>query len=409
MSDNFPNLIHPFAPTTRNHYLEIVRGEGATVYDRDGRGYVDALASLWYCNVGHGRSDIAELMGEQARKLAGYHIFDKFTNPMADGLAETLASMSPIEAVRVFLTDGGSEAIDTAMKLAYLSQRQRGHSHKTLFVSMTNSYHGMAYGGSSIAGIEANRRELDPLLPDTIRVPRNDIEAIEEVFSAMGDQISAIFIEPVSGSGGVIPANSEYMETLRTLCNRAGAYLVFDEVITGFGRLGHWFAASTSSVTPDMITFAKGIASGYIPLGGVLVGPSVREPLETDNYVLRHGYTYSGHPVACAVGSAVINIIDRENLFAGAHLISDVLETGLNDIKDRGLIQEVRGRDGIWAAKLHDGTSNTEVRDHMLDHGVIARPVCDNTIAFCPPLMISKQQLNHCLDALDAATKKTTQ
>lgn len=397
-----PPLLHPFSDPTSTDFRTIVRGDGAWVFDDKGEKYFDAMSSLWYCNVGHGRADIADAMSQQARRLAGFHTFESFSNEPADRLARLIVERGPLADSRVFFADSGSEAIDSAIKLAHVAHsRNSNEAQKTLLVGMANSYHGMAYGGQSIAGIEANRAQAGPLLENTVRLPRNDVDAAEEFFIHHGHDTAAVFIEIVSGSGGVDAATPQYLHALRRLCTQYGAFLVFDEVITGFGRLGHFFATSATQVTPDLITFAKGITSGYAPLGGVLLGSAIVESLESSPFTLRHGYTYSGHPVACAAAIAVIQILEHEDLFTGADDIATILGQGLHRIAEDRPIHNVRGVKGLWAVDLDQGLDQADLRTKMVDLGVITRPVGVNSIAFCPPLVSTSEQLEGCLNVFD--------
>jgi putrescine---pyruvate transaminase len=310
-----PAFLHPFASPSRPSFISIARGEGATLWDRDGNEYLDAMASLWYCAVGHGRAEIADAVSRQLATLDAYSCFEPFTNAPADELAERVRALTPMEAARVFFCESGSEAVDTAMKLARLTHALGGHPERTVIISRERGYHGVNYGGTSAQGIAANRTGWGPLVPEVINVPSEDVEALSVVMSERGEEIAAVLAEPVQGAGGVYPPPPGYLADLRRLCDRHGALLIFDEVITGFGRLGTWFAAERYEVVPDLTTFAKAITSGYQPLGGVLVGPTVRAALESDpTYLLRHGYTYSGHPAACAAGLANLAIIEREGL-----------------------------------------------------------------------------------------------
>ena len=228
-----------------------------------------------------------------------------------------------------------------------------------------------------------------------MQVPYDDLDELDAVIAERGDELAAIIAEPVVGAGGVLPPPAGYLEGLRARCDQTGAFLILDEVICGFGRLGTWFGAQHFGVAPDMVTFAKGVTSGYQPLGGVFVGPAVRAPLEADPaYVLRHGYTYSGHPSACAAAMANLDIIERETLWERAPKIGQRLEEGLDQLVDRGAVASVRGEGGMWAAVLHEGADAVAVRDRMLDHGVIARPIGPGVVAFCPPLVITDDQID---------------
>ena len=280
------------------------------LWDRDGNEYIDAMASLWYCNVGHGRSEIADAVASQMRELETYSCFDPFTNPMAEAITKRVSDLSPIDHARVFLCGSGSESIDTAMKLARLAHVQAGHPERTLIISRMRGYHGTNYGGTTAQGLPPNKEGWGPLVPEVVQVPSDDIEALASLMSERSHEVAAVLSEPVQGAGGVWPAEEGYLQSLRKLCDQHGALLIFDEVITGFGRLGEWFGSIHYGVTPDIITFAKAVTSGYQPLGGVIVGPAVSGPLESDpNYVLKTGYTYSGHASVAAAGMVNLDII----------------------------------------------------------------------------------------------------
>ena len=294
-------FLHPFAKPTRERFITIARGDGALLWDADGNELVDAMASLWYCQVGHGRREIADVVADQISTIAAYSCFDPFTNAPADALAERIASLTPIPDARVFFAGSGSEAVDSAMKLARLTHVQAGRPERRLIISRVRGYHGTNYGGTSAQGIELNRVGYGELLADVVQVPSDDIEALSVLMADNAERLAAVITEPVQGAAGVFPPVDGYLSETRRLCDQHGALLIFDEVITGFGRMGSWFAADHYGVTPDLTTFAKGVTSGYQPLGGVIVGRAVREALEADpDFILRHGYTYSGHPTACA-------------------------------------------------------------------------------------------------------------
>jgi putrescine---pyruvate transaminase len=310
-------FLHPFAKPTRERFVTIARGEGALLWDADGNELVDAMASLWYCQVGHGRRAIADAVAAQISTIEAYSCFDPFTNAPADALAELIASLTPIADARIFFAGSGSEAVDSAMKLARLTHVQAGHPERQLIISRVRGYHGTNYGGTSAQGIALNRVGYGELLADVVQVPSDDIEALSVLMAEHADRLAAVITEPVQGAAGVYPPVEGYLAETRRLCDQHGALLIFDEVITGFGRMGTWFAAEHYGVTPDLTTFAKGVTSGYQPLGGVIVGRAVRDALEADpDFILRHGYTYSGHPAACAAALANIDIIEREGLLA---------------------------------------------------------------------------------------------
>ncbi len=399
-----PAFLHPFAKPTREHFIGIARGRGALLWDVDGREYVDAMASLWYCAVGHGRREIGEAVAAQIGEIAAYSCFDPFTSPVADELTARIAELTPVPDARIFLCGSGSEAIDTAMKLARLTHVLAGHPEKTLIISRVRGYHGTNLGGTSAQGIEPNRVGYGPLLPEVVQVPSDDVEALSVLMAERGGEVAAVITEPVQGAGGVFPPTAGYLAELRRLCDHHGALLVFDEVITGFGRLGTWFAAEHYGVTPDLTTFAKAVTSGYQPLGGVVVGRAVRESLEADpSFFLRHGYTYSGHAAACAAALVNLRILDEEGLLQEARRIGARLGAGLQALASDGLIDHARGEVAVWAAGLHPHHDATIVRDRLLELGVITRAIGTDTCTFCPPLVTTDEQIDRIVDALATA------
>lgn len=401
-----PAFLHPYARPAagRSTYVSIVRGEGASVIDASGRAYLDATASLWFCQIGHGRPEMAEAVGEQLRTLDAFHTFDRFTNPAADELAETLRSIAPMPDARVMLTSSGSEAVDTAIKLARMTSTRRGDHHRHLVVGRRHAYHGVTYGGLSVMGLPANQEGWGPLLGDVDAIEHDSLEGAEALFAARGHEIAAVIAEPVIGAGGVRPPEPGYLQGLRRLCDAHGALLVLDEVICGFGRLGGWWGAEVFGIEPDLVTFAKGVTSGYQPVGGVLVGRRVREALEADpDFVLRTGHTYAGHPAGCRAALTNIAILRDEGLLDRAGAIGAQIEPALRALLEQGAVTEVRGVAGIWAVDLPPGLDATVVRDRLLDRGVIARPLGTTTIALCPPLVITPTELAHVLDALAAS------
>ena len=396
-------FLHPFARPTATDFITIVRGEGAAVFDDAGKRYVDGLASLWYCNVGHGRPEIIEAVTRQMEQLEDYNTFDIFTNRPAEDIAAAVAALSPIPDSRVFLTCSGSEAVDTALKLARLTFSRQGRPDRQLFVGRNLAYHGVNFGGVSVQGLPLNQQGWGDLIP-VAQIGHDDLARAEALFHEQGDQIAAVIAEPVIGAGGVYPPEADYLQGLRKLCDEVGALLIFDEVITGFGRLGSWFAAEHYGVTPDLITFAKAVTSGYQPLGGVIVGPRVREAIEDDpDFILRHGYTYSGHPAACAAALANLAILRDERLLDRVPGLAGRFGDAFGALVDDGLAAEARGEGAIWAVAMPEGVSAFDVRQGLLDRGVIARPIGAAAVAFCPPLVIDEEDLQLCFDALRAA------
>jgi adenosylmethionine-8-amino-7-oxononanoate aminotransferase len=395
MSSSF---LHSFAKPSSDAFINIVRGDMALLWDDKGNKYIDGIGSLWYCQIGHGRTEMADAVAAQISTLETYSTFDPFTNPLAEEVAQVIASLSPIANSRVFLCGSGSESIDSAMKIARTSQIQSGHPERSVIISRNRGYHGTNYGGTSAQGLPLNKVGYGTLLEGVLQVEADDIEAMSVAFQQNKGNVAAVIAEPVQGAGGVWPATREYLEALRRLCDDNGAYLIFDEVITGFGRLGEWFGATYYGVTPDMITFAKGVTSGYQPLGGVITGPAINAALTADPaFFLRHGYTYSGHATVCAAALKNIEIMKREQLVQRAQHVGQRIEAGLAALSLDGTLTGYRGAGAIWAGKLPDSLDATVVRDAMITKGVIARSI-PGVIAFCPPLVITDAQVDTMLD-----------
>jgi putrescine aminotransferase len=403
--DDVPAFIHPFGrpAATNKDFLSIVKGVGSQVMDSNGRWYLDGLASLWYCNVGHGRAELIDAATRQMTDLASFHSFDIFTNPQADALADRLRTIAPMADARVFFTNSGSEAVDTAIKFARSAHAAAGAPERTVIISRIPSYHGVTYGGMSATGLPLNHVGFGPLLGDVIQVPAHDLAALDEVLEIVGDRLAAIIAEPVIGAGGVYPAHDGYLQGLRERCDQHGGYLILDEVVTGFGRVGTWWAAEAFGVQPDLVTFAKAVTSGYVPLGGVLVGPSVHRILASDEkFIFRHGNTYAGHPTAAAVAVANLDVIESEGLLGRAEHIGERLASMLEALVDGTVITGVRGKGAIRALAIGAGLDAITYRNLLLDRGVILRAVGPSALAVCPPLVITDDEL----DQLDVALRR---
>jgi putrescine aminotransferase len=401
-----PRVLHPFAAPSRpaDQFLEIVRGERSRVWDADGRSYLDGTASLWYCAAGHGRREIIDAAAAQLGELESYHTFARFTNRPEDRLAELLLDeLEPIPSARVLFTCGGSEAIDSAIKLVRAGHKAAGDAGRSVFLSRHYAYHGVMLGGTSAGGLPANRDPFGTLLPEFFQVDRDSVSAMREAVDYYGpERIAAIMAEPVIGAGGVFPPPDGYLQGLRELCDECGALLVFDEVITGFGRLGSWFASHHYDVTPDLMTFAKAVTSGYLPLGGVIVGPRLRGWLEADpGYLLAHGNTYGGHPTCCAAGVANLELMRAEDLPTRAATAGARLRAGLDGLAGHPGVAEVRGEGLMQAIALAPPLNPGPFTEALLARGVIGRGLpYANSVAFSPPLIISNDEV----DELVAAT-----
>jgi adenosylmethionine-8-amino-7-oxononanoate aminotransferase len=303
----------------------------------------------------------------------------------------------------VYFTCGGSEAIDSAIKLVRAGHKAAGDGGRMVFLSRHYSYHGVMLGGTSAGGIPANRDPFGTLLPDFYQVERDSLDAMRDAVAYHGaERIAAIVAEPVIGAGGVFPPPPGYLEGLRELCDSCGALLVFDEVITGFGRLGSWFASHHYGVTPDVMTFAKAVTSGYQPLGGVVVGRRLREWFEADpSYLLAHGGTYTGHPTCCAAGVANIELLRAEGLVQRAADAGRRLRAGLEGLRGHAGVADVRGEGLMQAIGLNAPLTAGLFTEALLERGVIGRALAyANSVAFSPPLIISDAEI----DELVAAT-----
>ncbi len=396
---------HPFADmgaVASNGATVLERGEGAYVWDADGRRYLDATASLWYCNVGWGRSEIADAVAAQLAALPAYSTFGDLSNRPAEELAEKVASLAPVADSKVFLTSGGSDSIDTATKMVRRYWQLVGEPDRTVLIRRTKAYHGMHTAGTSLAGIPANAGGHGELIEDVAEVAWDDAGALRAAIDDIGaGKVAAFFCEPVIGAGGVFPPPEGYLRAAREVCRETGVLFVADEVITGFGRCGDWFASSRWQLEPDILTCAKGITSGYLPMGGVIATPRVWEPFwATDAGLWRHGYTYSGHAAVAAAALANIAIMEREDLPGRALQLEKGLAEALAPLAEHELVAEVRAGAGVLAAvqlepELAAANPSLAAKVGMgaRGAGVFVRPLVDGAIAVSPPLVVTTEDL----------------
>lgn len=408
------SLWHPFADmgSVDGHELVIDRGEGCYVWDEAGRRYLDGTASLWYCNVGYGRSEIAEAAAAQLAKLHAYHVFGDFASRPVLELADRLSALAPVRGSKVFLTSGGSDSVDTAAKLARRYFHEVGQPERTVILTRTWAYHGMHAYGTALAGIGANRDALGELIHDVVVVPWDSVDDLAETIERVGpERVAAFFCEPVVGAGGVRFAPEGYLARARELVREAGALFVSDEVITGFGRAGDWFASTRFGLDPDVLTFAKGITSGYVPLGGVLVAPHVAEPFWRRGAGVwwRHGYTYSGHTTACAAALVNLDIMERERLDTRARSLEGALAAALGPLADHPLVSEVRTGTGLLAAvqldpALVEADAALPLRAAAAcrEAGAITRALAGGGLQISPSLVIDEAQLEELVGGLGA-------
>ena len=393
---------HPFADmrAVDGHELVLESGEGCWITDSEGRTYLDATAALWYCNVGYGRDELADAAATQLRKLCAYYTYDVLTNRPASELAERLCDLVPVADAAVFFTQCGSDAVDTAAKLARRYWQVRGEPERRYIVVRENAYHGMNAYGTSLSGIRPNADGYGGLIEEVVVVPRDDTDAVQKVFEELSGQVAAFLGEPLIGAGGVYPPREGYWAQIERLCHGFDVLLIADEVICGFGRLGTWFGAERYEFEPDIVVGAKGITSGYIPLGFVACNARVREPFWAgDAGMWRHGYTYSGHATACAVALANLDILEREQLLERARRLEAVLAGALTPLLDHPAVGDVRCAGLAAAVELdarllaEDGGAIARLATDLRDRGLLTRPLMGTAIQISPSLVISEDEI----------------
>ena len=398
----------------------LASAEGMYYQDVDGRSVLDGVSGLWCVNAGHGRREIVEAIREAATVL-DYAPGFQMGHPSSFQLAERLATILPPGLDRVFFTTSGSEAVDTALKMALAYHRMRGAPERVCFIGRQRGYHGVGFGGISVGGIAPNRQAFEAqLLPHidhlvhTHDVARNAFshgqplygaefaDDLERIVSQRGAHtIAAVIVEPVAGSTGVLIPPVGYLERLRALCDTHGILLIFDEVITGFGRTGSEFGATTFAVTPDLMTLAKGITNGAVPMGAVCASRAIYDAIVTNGapgIEFFHGYTYSGHPLAAAAGLATLALYESEQLFARAAAMAPTLERAVHSMHGAPHVIDVRNIGMVGAIELapRQGAPNARAAEVFLEcyrRGVLVRQTGE-TIAIAPPLIASEAQLD---------------
>ncbi len=400
------------AAITRDGPLVLERGQGVHVWDSTGRRYLDAAAGLWNCNIGHGRTEIADAVATQIGRLASFSTFGDYSNPPAEELADRLAALAPTPSATVFLTSGGSDSVDTAVKLVRRYWTAVGQPERRTVVSRESAYHGMHVGGTGLAGIEPNRAGYGELVPDTTRVPWDSAEALAKTIESLGEQHVAAFVcEPVIGAGGILPPPPDYLSEVARICRETGVLLVLDEVITGFGRLGEWFAAHRYGVEPDLVLCAKGITSGYLPMGAVLVGARVSEPFYDGTVGLwRHGYTSSGHVAGAAAALANLDVLEREQLVGRVRAAETVLAEAFGPLAAHPLVGEVRTGTGLLtavqlapSALAADPGLPAAVVARLRAEGVLTRAIGQGALQVSPAFVITDEQIRDLATAFATA------
>jgi putrescine aminotransferase len=410
----------------------IVRGDGCLVWDADGNELLDtAGGGVWHSPLGHGRADLAEVAAQQMRRLEYFTGLLEFSNDQAIQLAARLAELAPGDLNKVFFANGGSEAVESAIKAARLYHHRRGEPDRTWILARQYSFHGATYGSGTLTGFPAMHDGVGPHLPhvahltppyayraaelygDVASADPTDflIDELEATIARIGaGNIAALIGEPVMAGGGVLAPPADYWPRVREVLSRHGILLIADEVVTAFGRMGNWFDSPGRGMDPDMIAVAKGIAGGYVPLGALLLRDEIGDTISAGEGFF-HGYTFQGHPVACAVARACLDIIEREDLLAKAGAISGWLRAGLAPAVDLPVVGDVRVEGTLAALEMvADKTTRqpmgwTEVA--MLagavrrEHGVIVRPYGHNLV-LAPPLVIDEQQVARATKAVVA-------
>jgi adenosylmethionine-8-amino-7-oxononanoate aminotransferase len=403
----------------------IVRGEGAWVYDQNGKRYLDGLAGLFVSQVGHGRNELADAAAEQARTLAYFPVWS-YAHPRAIELAERLADLAPGDLERVFFTTGGGEAVESAWKLARQYFEAVGQPHRYKVIGRHIAYHGTTMGALSITGVPSIKAPFEPLVPGAVRVvntnpyrpaPIDPAEAIALAIEMEGpESVAAVFLEPVQNSGGCFPPPAGYFQRVREICDATGVLLVSDEVICAFGRLGHWFGSQRYDYQPDIITMAKGMTSGYSPIGGLIARPYLVEPFLRDKTTFLHGITFGGHPVSCAVALANIDLIEREGLLEHVRANEGAFRATLDKLRDLPIVGDVRGAGYFYGIELvKDKATRTsfdaEESERLLrgflsralyDAGLICRADDrgDPGIQLAPPLIVGPPEFDYIAQVL---------
>lgn len=413
------HFLHPTSSIeqqqTQGPAVIFTEGTGIYLKDIEGNVYIDGMSSLWNVNIGHGRQEIADVAKEQMSTLAFSSCFATFSNEPAIRLAAKIASLAPGDLNTVFFTSGGSEANDTAIKLARHYWLLKGQPKRQKIISRTHSYHGVAMGATNATGLQAFRDFTNSHAPDFHYVYSESVRNLRETIEALGSENVAAFIsEPVQGAGGVNIPQKDYFREVRKICDEYGILLIADEVITGFGRTGKFFGMEHYGVVPDMMSFAKGVSSGYAQLGGVVISEKLHQDFcELSKGTLMHGYTYSGHALACQVGLKNIEIVERENLVENAAVMGDAMLKGFQALQEKySFIGRVRTLGLLGAIELVKSRETGELFESPLSpifvqetmkRGLILRTVTydQDTVVFAPPLILSKVELDEMLRILD--------
>ena len=433
MSREMPNDLGAFwLPFTPNRDFKaqprmIARAEGMYFHSDDGRALLDACSGLWCSNAGHGRKQIADAIAHAAHELDFAPTF-QFAHPGAFALAQRIAALAPEGLDHVFFVNSGSEACDAALKIARAWWQRQGQGGRFRLIGRDKGYHGVTFGGISVGGLANNRKFYGPLLPGTDDhlplpydratmaftrgQPENGADyadALDGLVALHGaETIAAVIVEPMSGSAGVFAAPKDYLRRLRAACDRHGVLLIFDEVITGFGRMGAGFAAERYGVVPDMITFAKGVTNGAVPMGGVIASGKVHDAFMTGPahaIELFHGHTYSAHPLACAAGLATLDLYRDEDLFARARKLEPVFEEAVHSLKAAPRIVDIRNAGLAAGIDIEPDAQAPGLRGYdamrraFAEENMVIR-VSGDTIALAPALIATESDIARMVDGV---------
>ncbi|MEV6229639.1 aspartate aminotransferase family protein [Saccharopolyspora shandongensis] len=406
----------------------IVRGEGTHVYDDRGKRYFDGLAGLFAVQVGHGREELAQAAAEQTRRLAYFPLWSH-AHPSAVELAERIAVQAPGDLNRVFFTSGGGEAVESAWKLAKQYFKKTGKPNKHKVISRSLAYHGTSQGALSITGIPGAKQDFEPLVPSAIKVPNTNFYrapehaddyqafgrwAADQIAAAIEmegpDTVAAVFLEPLQNTGGCFPPPPGYWQRVREICDAYDVLLVSDEVICAFGRLGYDFGAQRYGYQPDIITVAKGLTSGYAPLGAMIADERLMQPFLADGSSFAHGSTYGGHPVSCAVAMANLDIMESEDLYGHVRANEQAFRATLDKLLDLPIVGDVRGQGYFYGIELVKDKATKEtfsadeaervlrgfVSPALFDNGLYCRSDdrAEPVIQLCPPLISTQQDFD---------------
>jgi beta-alanine--pyruvate transaminase len=418
----------PFTPNRafRDAPRLFVRAQGMHYFTPEGRPILDTLAGLWCVNAGHGNPRIVRAIQAQAAELDFVSSFN-MSHPLAFEAAARLASLAPAGLSRVFFSNSGSEAVDSALKIARAYHRARGEGGRIRFIGRAKAYHGVGWGGLSVGGLARHKREFTPLLGDVdhLSLPYDQpscaftrgqpehgahfAEELESLLTTIHDPatVAAVIVEPVIGSGGVYPPPKGYLQRLREICDRHGILLIFDEVITGFGRLGASFAARALEVTPDMICCAKGLTNGSVPMGATIASDRIFQAIADrpgSQIELYHGYTYSAHPLACAAALAAMDVYEQDDLFGRVRTLSPAWEESVHSLEGARHVCDLRSIGLLAGVDLQPregaaGARGAEVAQSCFEAGMLVRNSGD-TLLFSPPLIIDEEQIAYVFETL---------